>query len=393
MANLYIGLVHYPIMNKHKEVITTAITNYDIHDIARASITYDVSKYFVIHNIPAQRELAATIMEHWKSGFGSTYNPDRKDAFTGVELVNSIAVAVRTIEELEGVKPIIATTDARTYDNTISYARMREHLENEGRPVLVLFGTGYGMEASMSGHSKWANIKHKKGKTDALKAKLATKIGREITVAARMGGADPTGNMRLKLALQKARENNIPKDNIQRAIDKGVGATDMNAYEEIVYEGYGPAGVAVTVEVMTDNRNRAAADVRHAFSKQGGNLGESGCVGWMFKSKGVFVIDKEGHDEDELTLLALDAGAEDLKAEDDVFEIYTTPEDFDAVEQALADAGIETEVAKITMIPDTTIELSGDDAVKMQKMLDVLDDLDDVQNVYHNGILPDDEEE
>ena len=227
----------------------------------------------------------------------------------------------------------------------------------------------------MSGHSKWANIKHKKGKTDALKAKMATKIGREITVAARMGGADPTGNMRLKLALQKARENNIPKDNIQRAIDKGIGATDMNAYEEIVYEGYGPAGVAVTVEVMTDNRNRAAADVRHAFSKQGGNLGESGCVGWMFKSKGVFVIDKDGHDED------------------DVFEIYTTPEDFDAVEAALADAGIETVVAKITMIPDTTIELTGDDAVKMQKMLDVLDDLDDVQNVYHNGILPDDEEE
>ena len=183
----------------------------------------------------------------------------------------------------------------------------------------------------MSGHSKWANIKHKKGKTDALKAKLATKIGREITVAARMGGADPTGNMRLKLALQKARENNIPKDNIQRAIDKGVGATDMNAYEEIVYEGYGPAGVAVTVEVMTDNRNRAAADVRHAFSKQGGNLGESGCVGWMFKSKGVFVIDKEGHDEDEVTMLALEAGAEDLKSEDDVFEIYTTPEDYDAV--------------------------------------------------------------
>ena len=154
----------------------------------------------------------------------------------------------------------------------------------------------------MSGHSKWANIKHKKGKTDALKAKLATKIGREITVAARMGGGDPTGNMRLKLALQKARENNIPKDNIQRAIDKGIGATDMNAYEEIVYEGYGPAGVAVTVEVMTDNRNRAAADVRHAFSKQGGNLGESGCVGWMFKSKGVFVIEKRGHDEDELTM-------------------------------------------------------------------------------------------
>jgi YebC/PmpR family DNA-binding regulatory protein len=166
----------------------------------------------------------------------------------------------------------------------------------------------------------------------------------------------------------------------------------MNNYEEITYEGYGPAGIAVTVEIMTDNRNRAAADVRHAFSKQGGNLGESGCVAWMFKSKGVFVIDKEGHDEEELTLLALDAGAEDLKAEDDVFEIYSTPEDYDAVEAALADAGIETVVSKITMIPDTTIELSSEDAVKMQKMLDVLDDLDDVQDVYHNGILPEDEE-
>ncbi|MBK7921715.1 RNA methyltransferase [Veillonella sp. YH-vei2232] len=145
MANLYIGLVHYPIMNKHKDVITTAITNYDIHDIARASITYDVSKYFVIHNIPAQRELAATIMEHWKSGFGSTYNPDRKDAFTEVELVNSIRKAVDLVTEAEGVRPIIATTDARTYDNTITYSAMRKHLENDSRPVLVLFGTGYGM--------------------------------------------------------------------------------------------------------------------------------------------------------------------------------------------------------------------------------------------------------
>lgn len=145
MANLYIGLVHYPIMNKHKDVITTAITNYDIHDIARASITYDVSKYFVIHNIPAQRELAATIMEHWKSGFGSTYNSDRKDAFTEVELVNSIRKAVDLVTEAEGVRPIIATTDARTYDNTITYSAMRKHLENDSRPVLVLFGTGYGM--------------------------------------------------------------------------------------------------------------------------------------------------------------------------------------------------------------------------------------------------------
>lgn len=145
MANLYIGLVHYPIMNKHKEVITTAITNYDIHDIARAAITYDVSKYFVIHNIPAQRALATSIMEHWKTGFGSTYNPDRKDAFTGVELVNSIRAAVEQVEAIEGKTPIIATTDARTYDNTITYREMREKLEKDSIPVLVLFGTGYGM--------------------------------------------------------------------------------------------------------------------------------------------------------------------------------------------------------------------------------------------------------
>lgn len=243
----------------------------------------------------------------------------------------------------------------------------------------------------MSGHSKWANIKHKKGKTDALKAKVTTKISREITVAVRMGGSDSTGNMRLKLALQKARENNITKDNIQRAIQKGAGASDTSNYVEITYEGYGPGGVAVRVEAMTDNKNRAAADVRHAFTKQGGNMGESGCVAWMFTSKGIFVVSKEGHDEDELTLLALDAGAEDLKVEDDAFEIYTTPEEFDAVEAALAEANIETEVAKITMMPDNYIELSGDDAVKMQKMLDALDDLDDVQDVYHNAILPEEE--
>ncbi|MDY3982956.1 MAG: YebC/PmpR family DNA-binding transcriptional regulator [Veillonellaceae bacterium] len=243
----------------------------------------------------------------------------------------------------------------------------------------------------MSGHSKWANIKHKKGKTDALKAKITTKISREITVAARMGGGDPVGNMRLKLALQKARENNIPKENIKRAIAKGIGATDMDNYEEITYEGYGPAGVAVTVEVMTDNRNRAAADVRHAFTKSGGNMGETGCVAWMFKRKGIFVIAADGHDEDELTMLALDAGADDIQAEDGDFVIYTTPEDFDTVEKALADAGIETEVAKITMIPDTTIQLSDEDAEKMQRMLDTLDDLDDVQDVYHNAEMPDEE--
>ena len=244
----------------------------------------------------------------------------------------------------------------------------------------------------MSGHSKWANIKHKKGKTDALKAKITTKISREITVAARMGGGDPVGNMRLKLALQKARENNIPKDNIQRAIAKGVGATDMDSYEEITYEGYGPGGAALTVECLTDNRNRTAADVRHAFSKNGGNMGETGCVAWMFQRKGVFVIDAEGHDEEELTLLALEAGAEDLKTEEDSFVIYTAPEDYDAVESALAEANIETEVSKITMVPDSNVSLEGEAAEKMQRLLDALDELDDVQDVYHHAELPEEEE-
>ena len=239
----------------------------------------------------------------------------------------------------------------------------------------------------MSGHSKWSNIKHRKGKNDALKAKITTKISREITVAVKAGGTDPTGNMRLKLALQKARENNIPKDNIQRAIDKGAGAGDANNYEEITYEGYGPGGAAILVEVMTDNRNRAAADVRHAFSKRGGNLGESGSVNWMFKRKGVFVIPQEGNDEETLTLLALDAGAEDIKVEDDVFVIYTLPDDYDTVEAALADASIATDMAQITMVPDTNMELTGDDAVNMQRVLDMLEDLDDVQDVYHNSIL------
>ena len=243
----------------------------------------------------------------------------------------------------------------------------------------------------MSGHSKWSNIKHRKGKNDALKAKITTKISREITVAVKAGGTDPTGNMRLKLALQKARENNIPKDNIQRAIDKGAGAGDANNYEEITYEGYGPGGAAILVEVMTDNRNRAAADVRHAFSKRGGNLGESGSVNWMFKRKGVFVIPQEGNDEETLTLLALDAGAEDIKVEDDVFVIYTLPDDYDVVEAALAEVSIATDMAQITMVPDTNMELTGDDAVNMQRVLDMLEDLDDVQDVYHNAIM--DEEE
>ena len=246
----------------------------------------------------------------------------------------------------------------------------------------------------MSGHSKWANIKHKKGKADALRGKITTKISREITIAVRMGGADPTGNMKLKLALSKAKANNIPKDNIQRAIQKGAGALEGQSFEEITYEGYGPAGVAMMVSCLTDNRNRTAADVRHVFSKYGGNLGATGCVGYMFQQKGVFAVSKDtGVEEDDLMMVALEAGAEDIKNEEEGFEIVTTPDAFDDVEKALADAGIEVEMAEITMIPDTMAELSAEDAERVQKMLDVLEDLDDVQDVYHNADLPEDDEE
>ena len=246
----------------------------------------------------------------------------------------------------------------------------------------------------MSGHSKWANIKHKKGKADALRGKITTKISREITIAVRMGGSDPTGNMKLKLALSKAKANNIPKDNIQRAIQKGAGALEGQSFEEITYEGYGPAGVAMMVSCLTDNRNHTAADVRHVFSKYGGNLGATGCVGYMFQQKGVFAVSKEtGVEEDDLMMVALEAGAEDIKNEEEGFEIVTTPDTFDDVEKALADAGIEVEMAEITMIPDTMAELSAEDAERVQKMLDVLEDLDDVQDVYHNADLPEDDEE
>ena len=237
----------------------------------------------------------------------------------------------------------------------------------------------------MSGHSKWANIKRKKGANDAIRGAMTTKIGREITIAVRMGGADPTGNMRLKLALSKAKANNIPKDNINRAIQKGLGATDGANYEEITYEGYGPGGAALMLDILTDNRNRTAASVRHIFSKHGGNLGENGCVSWLFHKKAVFVVDKESfEDEDELMTIALDAGAEDFAAEDEAYEITAAPEDFDAIEAALAEHKIETASAEITQVPDTTVTLAGKDAEKMQNLLDALDKDDDVQNVYGN---------
>lgn len=245
----------------------------------------------------------------------------------------------------------------------------------------------------MSGHSKWANIKHRKGKADAARGAATTKISREITTAVRLGGVDPAGNMRLKLALQKARANNIPKDNIQRAIQKGQGATEGANYEEITYEGYGIAGVALLVETMTDNRNRTAAEMRHLFSKYGGNLGESGCVSWMFKKKGIVLVDKgKAVDEEQLLGVVLEAGAEDMNTEGDQYEITCAPEDFEALLEAMEKTGVKWESAEISMVPETTILLDGQDAVRLMKLVDALEEQDDVQSVYGNFELPDEEE-
>jgi YebC/PmpR family DNA-binding regulatory protein len=203
-----------------------------------------------------------------------------------------------------------------------------------------------------------------------------------------MGGSDPTGNMRLKLVLAKAKANNIPKDNIQRAIQKGLGGTDGANYEELTYEGYGPSGVAVMVNVMTDNRNRAAAEIRHLFSKYGGNLGETGCVGWMFQKKGMFVIESDTLTEDDIMEIALEADAEGFEATDDGFEITTTPEGFDAVDQILSERGIQPSVSEVTMLPDTMMEVDASVADKVMKLIEALEDNDDVQDVYTNADFP-----
>ena len=237
----------------------------------------------------------------------------------------------------------------------------------------------------MSGHSKWATIKRKKGANDAIRGAMTTKISREITIAVKMGGADPTGNMRLKLALSKAKANNVTKDNINRAIQKGLGTSDTSNYEEITYEGYAPGGVAIMLDILTDNRNRTAANIRHIFSKHGGNLGENGCVSWMFHKKAVFTVDKETFDDEDLLMeIAMDAGAEDFEADEDSFEITADPQDFNAIEAALAEKGIETSNSEITQVPDTTVKLNQNDSEKLLKLLDALDEDDDVQNVYGN---------
>ena len=240
----------------------------------------------------------------------------------------------------------------------------------------------------MSGHSKWANIKHKKGKADAARGKITTKIGREITIAVQMGGPDPTGNMRLKLALSKAKANNIPKDNIQRAIKKGQGAAEGGNYEEITYEGYGPSGVAIIVDAMTDNRNRTAGEIRHYFDKYGGNMGAANCVSWSFDKKGVIVIDNEDEelDEDEVMMEVLDAGADDFEPDGETFVVYTAPDDVSPVAEKISAAGYKLLSAQVEMLPQNGyIKLTNEDDVKnMQKMLDMFEDNDDVQNVWHN---------
>jgi YebC/PmpR family DNA-binding regulatory protein len=241
----------------------------------------------------------------------------------------------------------------------------------------------------MSGHSKWSTIKHKKGAADAKRGKIFTRILKEMTVAARMGGGDVAGNARLRAAVAEAKASNMPKDNIERAIKRGTGEIEGLTYEELTYEGYGPGGVAVIVETLTDNTNRTTPEIRHIFEKQGGNLGTPGSVKFQFDKKGYFAVEKSVVGEDKLMEIALEAGADDLQAEDaEVFEIYTTPENFESVRQALEKAGITTVEAKLGMIPQNYISLDESKSKSVMKLLENLDDHDDVQNVWSNFDIP-----
>ena len=241
----------------------------------------------------------------------------------------------------------------------------------------------------MSGHSKWHNIQNKKGKADAKRGKIFTKIGRELMIAVKNGGPDPDNNPKLRDAIAKAKAANMPNDTVQRSIKKASGELSAVDYERIVYEGYGPSGVAVIVDTLTDNKNRSAGNVRSAFTKGGGNMGTTGCVGFMFQEKGEIVIEKGELDEEELMMMALDAGAEDFNSdEEEVFIITTSPEDFGTVREALEAEGLEFLEAGVKMIPDTYTEIDEEAAKKFQKMLDLLEDDDDVQEVYHNAEFP-----
>ena len=238
----------------------------------------------------------------------------------------------------------------------------------------------------MSGHSKWHNIQAKKGKTDAARGKIFTKLGRELLVAVKEGGPDPAGNSKLKDVISKCKAANMPNDTINNAIKKASGEGNSANYEEITYEGYGPSGVAIIVEASTDNKNRTAAEVRHAFDKSGGNLGTTGCVSYMFSKKGVIVIEKENCplDEEELMMLALDSGAEDFEVSEEVYEITTEPVDFSSVSEKLEEQGLKFLEAAVQMVPSTTVVLDQNSSEKMEKMIERLEDLDDVMNVYHN---------
>lgn len=243
----------------------------------------------------------------------------------------------------------------------------------------------------MSGHNKWSTIKHKKGAADAKRGKLFSKLIKEITIAARMGGGDPEGNPRLRTAVAAARAANMPKDNVTKAIKRGTGEIAGVSYEEITYEGYGPNGVAVMLEALTDNRNRTVSEVRHIFDKYNGSLGENGCVSWMFEKKGIITVLAEGLDEDEVMELALEAGAQDVTHEDDSFEISTDPQDFEAVRTAVEDKGWQIDFSEITMIPQNTVKLEGKSAEQMLKMMDALDDNDDLQKIYANFDISEEE--
>ena len=246
----------------------------------------------------------------------------------------------------------------------------------------------------MSGHSKWHNIQQAKGKADAARGKIFTKIGREIAVAVKTGGPDPASNAALRAVIDKAKANNMPKDNINRSIQKANGELGSINYESIVYEGYGTNGVAVIVEALTDNKNRTGGEVRHIFDKSGGSLGTSGCVSYMFETKGVISVPKKpGMDDDEMMMTALDAGADDFDADGDYYEIVTAPSDLSTVRDALTAAGIEYETAELRRIPNNTVFLDDESRNKLLKMLDAFEDNDDVQNVYHNAEYNEEEEE
>src|SRR5690554_3697355 len=236
----------------------------------------------------------------------------------------------------------------------------------------------------MAGHSKWSNIKHKKAKEDAKRGQMFTKLGRQITVAVKEGGSDPESNFRLRLAIDAARAANMPNDNIERAIARGIGGLDGATYSEVFYEGYGPNGVAVLLYTLTDNRNRTAGELRHRFAKYGGNLGESGCVAWMFERKGLLVVERKKVDEDEVMLLALEAGADDVVSEGDVIEIHTDPSEFNRIKTELEEAGLEFLGAEISFVPENTVSIDADAGEKIENLVDLLEELDEVQEVYTN---------